>query len=415
MIARFVPAGFGLLRQRDFRLLWLAHSGSVIGDGFHGVALTWLTFSTLGLGAPGLAAFGIATAAPNLVLGIVSGTLVDRLDRRVVMVLADLVRAAAVAILAVAVALEIAGLATIVVVGLVIATASIFFNPARQAVMPAYVPADRLVAANSVFSISPQVSSLIVPGVAALLFAIVGPVWLLGIDALSFLWSALLIARLTPTPAIPGVAKRRSLLAEAADGLKFIAGHAPTRLVILVAAGNQLFAVGVWRVMIPFWVAAALGGTVVDYGLMLSGFSAGLLVGFTAMASVRRALPLLRIIMLGVFVDGVIVALIAFAPTVALAILAFFALGIANAILNSANSARLQLVPAEMRGRVFASNATLINLTSPVSLAATGALAGPLGPVTIVALSGLGLMGVGALGFLASLRQRDMLTAPVSA
>jgi hypothetical protein len=68
-----------------------------------------------------------------------------------------------------------------------------------------------------------------------------------------------------------------------------------------------------------------------------------------------------------------------------------------------------------MRGRVFASNATLINLTSPVSLAATGALAGPLGPVTIVALSGLGLMGVGALGFLASLRQRDMLTAPVSA
>jgi hypothetical protein len=111
--------------------------------------------------------------------------------------------------------------------------------------------------------------------------------------------------------------------------------------------------------------------------------------------------------MLGVFVDGVIVALIAFAPTVALAILAFFALGIANAILNSANSARLQLVPVELRGRVFASNATLINLTSPVSLAAAGALAAPLGPVTIVLVSGLGLMGVGALGFLASLRQRE--------
>src|SRR5256885_10817620 len=87
MRQRLVPA---LLRQRDYRLLWTAHTGSVVGDGLHSVAITWLTYSTLGAGAPGLAALGIALVIPNLALGILSGTLVDRWDRRRVMVYADL-------------------------------------------------------------------------------------------------------------------------------------------------------------------------------------------------------------------------------------------------------------------------------------------------------------------------------------
>src|SRR5206468_2375586 len=57
MRAKAVPE---LLRQRDYRLIWTAHTGSVVGDGLHSVAITWLTYSTLGAGAPGLAALGIA-------------------------------------------------------------------------------------------------------------------------------------------------------------------------------------------------------------------------------------------------------------------------------------------------------------------------------------------------------------------
>ena len=415
MSRRFVPAGIELLRQRDYRLLWLAHTGSVIGDGFSNVAMTWVTFSTLGLGAPGLAALGVVMTLPNLVLGIVSGTLVDRLDRRVVMVLADLVRAVVTGGLALAVGFGVASLPLILFAGLVLTTANIFFSPARQAVLPAYVSGDRLVAANSLLSISPQVSSLVVPAVAALLFAIIGPVWLLAVDALSFVWSAVLIARLTPGPAVPAVAKRRPLVAEAAEGVRFIATHRQTRFVILVAAGNQLFASGPWRVMVPFWVTAVLGGTVVDYGLLLTSLSAGLLVGFTVMASMRRMLPLVRLIVLGVFFDGLTFGLFAFAPTLAIAMLAFFALGVANAVLNAANSARLQLtVPSDMRGRVFASYTTLMNLTAPISLSITGATATALGPVTLIAASGIGLMGVGALGFVASFRQRAE-SAPAAA
>ncbi|MGH2491014.1 MAG: MFS transporter, partial [Candidatus Limnocylindria bacterium] len=150
------------------------------------------------------------------------------------------------------------------------------------------------------------------------------------------LWSALLVARLTPGPALPGPAPRRPLLQEAADGLRFIASHPPSRLVTLVGAGNQLFASGPFRTIVPLWVSVELGGGVVEYGVIMSGLAAGLLVANVSMSFVRARLPLVAIIVLSVFFDGLIFAAFAFAPTLTLATIAFFALGVSNGVLNAA-------------------------------------------------------------------------------
>src|SRR3954468_4300452 len=172
-------AGFDLLREPDYRRIWLAHSGSVAGDGLYGVALTWLTYSTIGAGAQGLAALGVALLIPNLTLGVLTGTLVDRWDRRRVMVAADLVRAGVMVALAISVALGFTNLPVILVGGLVLTTASLFFNPARHAVLPAYVRPDDLVPANALLATMTQASSLVTPALGAILFTAIGPVSLL--------------------------------------------------------------------------------------------------------------------------------------------------------------------------------------------------------------------------------------------
>src|SRR6266545_2598367 len=117
---RLIPPGWRVLRLRDYRRLWLAHAGSVIGDGFHGIATTWLVFQTLGGGPEGLAVLGLAYVVPSLVLGILSGTIVDRLDRRTVMVSADLVRAALVAVLAFLVFSGVATIPVVIAIGLLL-------------------------------------------------------------------------------------------------------------------------------------------------------------------------------------------------------------------------------------------------------------------------------------------------------
>jgi MFS family permease len=403
MRSRLVPE---LLRQRDYRLIWSAHTGSVVGDGLHAIAITWLTFSTLGAGAPGLAALGIALVIPSLALGILSGTLVDRWDRRRVMVYADVARAAIAGLLALSVVAGFVSLPIVIVAGIGMILASTFFGPAQSAVLPAYVASDQIVPANAMLSTSRQAAALLTPAIGSLLFDSIGPTGLLLIDAASFLWSAYLVAQLTPGPALPGPAPRRPLLQEAGDGLRFIANHPPSRLVTLVAAGNQLFASGPFRTVIPLWVNVQLGGGVVEYGIIMSGLAAGLLVANIAMSFVRARLPLVAIVVGGVFVQGAIWGAFAFASTLALATLAFFLLGAANGVLNAANSARLQLtVPSELRGRTFATFFTTMNLTTPLSLAVTGTLATLVSPVAIIAGSGLGMMVVGSAGFMAALRQ----------
>jgi MFS family permease len=409
---KVIPPGWRVLRLPDYRRLWLAHAGSVIGDGFHAIAITWLVFQTLGGGAEALAALGIAYVVPSLVLGILSGTIVDRLDRRVVMVAADVVRAALVALLALLVALGQASVPIVIAVGLGLLLASLFFGPARQALMPSYVPEDELVAANALMQATWQGSQLLTPALGGILFVAIGPVGLLAIDAASFVWSAVLIGRITPGPAIPSPAPHRPLLQEAVDGVRFIAGHGPSRFVVVVGAGNQLFASGPFRVMIPAWVAAVLGGGAPEYGVIMSALAAGLLVGSLVLGSIKAQLPFVNVLVGGVFLDGVFFALFAQAPAMIVAAAWFFALGVTNAILNTAYAAFLQTtVPKDMRGRTFATFSTTLNLTTPLSLAITGAAAAIAGPVLIITASGLGLMAVGAVAFAASFRERTSLAA----
>lgn len=404
---RLVPHGWRVLALRDFRRLWLAQAGSVIGDGFHAIAIAWLVFETLGGGPEALAALGIAQLVPTVALGILSGTIVDRVDRRRVMVVADVARALLVGVLALLVAIGEATVPVVIVIGMATTLASLFFNPARNAVLPAYVEKDQLLPANALIMATFQTGNLLTPAVGGVLFAAIGPVGLLTIDALSFVWSAFLVAGLTPGPALPGPAPRRPLLQEAGDGLRFIAGHAPSRIVVLTAAGNQLFASGPFRVMVPAWVVVVLGGGAPEFGTLMSSLAAGLLAVNLVGSALRRQLPFLTVVTLGVFFDGLIFLVFAYLPTLVLGSIAFFALGVANGVLNLAYSGGLQaLVPSDMRGRTFATFATGMNVTAPISLGVTGALASVAGPVILITISGLGLMAVGTIAFVAAITQR---------
>ena len=88
---------------------------------------------------------------------------------------------------------------------------------------------------------------------------------------------------------------------------------------MLTGAANQLFASGPWRVIVPVWVAVALGGGAIEYGTILSAFAAGLISASLVVSAIRSRLPLLTLIAAGVFLDGAIEILLAFSPTLAFA------------------------------------------------------------------------------------------------
>src|SRR5580693_5622528 len=193
----------GPLAVRSFRLLAGGQFASTIGDYCYAVALPWLVLSTHGgtilLGTV-LACYGV----PRTVLIPLGGVLADKIGPRTVMLLADAVRCALVAVLAVLAARHIASLAALGPTAAFIGAGEGLFLPASYAIMPSLLNSERLSAGNAISTAAVQAGSLLGPALGGALVAVTGSsTGAFGIDAGSFAVSALTLA-LVPRRAASG-------------------------------------------------------------------------------------------------------------------------------------------------------------------------------------------------------------------
>ncbi|GEM_PF-450837 len=174
-------------RNRDFRRLWFGDAVSLFGDWFTYVAVGTLVLDA-GEGLIGVAVLLLGHSLPRAVLAPVAGRIVDRFDRRTIMVVASLLRAATV--VAMVFAAEAEALVALQVLVFVRVGFSAFIDPAATAVLPQIVPRALVGQANAVLGAT--WSAMFGLGVVAggALTAGVGPSWALGVDALTFLLSA---------------------------------------------------------------------------------------------------------------------------------------------------------------------------------------------------------------------------------
>lgn len=189
-----------VLRQRDFSLLWFGGVLSVTGDLFLFIALPFFVYERTGSVLATGAMFAAETL-PRLLFGSVAGVFVDRWDRKRTMIFADLSRAA---VLLPLLAVAAGGpLVLVYVVAFVEATVSMFFLPAKSAIIPNLVAERNLTAANSLDSIGEQVPSLVGPLLGGALLGVVGLSGLVLLDVATYLASALLISLISAPTAAP--------------------------------------------------------------------------------------------------------------------------------------------------------------------------------------------------------------------
>ena len=190
------PAPTGVrdvLRIPDFRRLWAAQAISDIGDGLTNLTLLLVVIRLTGSTAA-LAAMAIALAVPAIVVGPVAGVFVDRWERRRVMLASDLIRAAIV--LGFVVVQSTDQLWLLYALAVAHATVGTFFFPARAALMPRVVPADGLMAANSLNQISRVIAGVLGASAAGILVGVADVTWPAFVaDATTFLLSFLIVSR----------------------------------------------------------------------------------------------------------------------------------------------------------------------------------------------------------------------------
>lgn len=278
---------FGPLRERQFRLLWFARTGSAVGDSLIPVALIWAVGHDLGAGATGvgivLACYTIGGAAVTLAGGVWA----DRLPRRAVMIGADLVRVVTQSTTAVLLFAGTAHVWELAVLQGIAGAAAGFFNPASKALIPQTVSAGRLQQANALISLSRSAANVFGPALSGVIVAVAGAGWVFSIDAASFLFSVVFVAAMRVVPYAKPVAQR--FWRDLAEGWREVRRHRWLTAGFLgYAVGN--FGVGIYIVVGSLVAIHQLGGAPA-WGLIVGSAAFGGVVGGFVAYRIRPSHP----------------------------------------------------------------------------------------------------------------------------
>ena len=260
------------LRHRDFRILWSGMAVSLVGDGIFLIAVAWETY-VLWNAPAALSIVGIAMTVPTVVFLLLGGVLSDRHDRRLLMLWSDVVRAAAVACLAILVFADALRLWELVALVAVYGFGTAFFTPAFEAIVPDPLPAKDLAAANSLDQfVRPIALRLVGPLLGGWLVA-AGAGVAFTVDAASFAASGVAVLVLRPR-ALAG-AKHASHGAAMREGLAFIRRRVWLWGTLVAAAAAYLVFLGPSEVLLPYMVKNELHGSASDLGLVFAAGGVG--------------------------------------------------------------------------------------------------------------------------------------------
>ena len=390
-----------LASNGPFSAMWLGQVVSSLGDRIHQVALVFLVARATDSSPLALGLVFAAMTVPSFLVGPVAGALVDRWDRKRVMVGSDLIRAAIVVAIPVVSAVHIS---LVVALVFLLAVVSSFFRPARVAALPQVVSDEDLLSANSAMWIADTASDLVGYGLGGLFVAFLGPALVLAfwLDGASYLASALLVAavaipRLVPGSGTSGEARAPSLRSDLATGWRFLRAETVLFATTVQAAIAEL-GLGALTALSPLLVAGLALGSIeapMAYGLFEMSMGVGLVGGGIVLGGLATRLPKGLTIVAAFTATGVVLVALAVTGSLPIALALACLVGVANvSFAVPSQTIFQQRTPGELLGRVVAIRIAAVNGVLAVAMVTSGVLAEIFGLHAV--LVGCGILTVAA-------------------
>lgn len=390
---------------RDFWLYFSGQSVSQLGTSFTTFALPLLVFK-LTHSATNLAITTAATFLPYLLFGLLLGAVVDRVDRRRMMLHTDVARAIVMAVLPVLSLLGLLALWQIYAVTFVQSTLSILFTCGEFAAIPALVGDDELVTANARIQATNNVGPILGPTLAGALVAVVAVPQLLFFDSGSFLVSAAALvairrsfnAGLTPAPVTSAGSLVRSLLADARDGLVYVWRN-PLLRSISIMMGLINFVYSSASAQLVLFAGRALHASSSETGFLFASGAAGIVVVSLLAGPIRRRLSFAVTALGALIVSGLALTAMAVVRSYPAALVLWAASSGFGLLLNiNTGALRQAIVPPRLFGRVVSVAQVLAWSAIPLGSIAGAAAINASSVTTVYALIGI-LIAVIAVAF----------------
>jgi len=381
-------ASFDVLREREFRLLWLGQLISALGDALLPLALTFAVLDLTGSAAD-LGLVFAAMMGARVLFVVAGGVWSDRLPRQLVMIVADLVRAGTQALVALAFFTDSVAIWHLIVAAFVVGGASAFFGPASTGLVKTIVRPDRLQEANALINMSQNAIQIFGPVSAGALVVLVGFGPIFALDAVTFVLSAVCLVAMR-LPALPRP-ERRSFLADARQGLDEVLARTWLWSAFIVFSISNV-TIAMYFVLGPLVIERELGGAS-DWGLILTGGAVGGLVGSFVALRYKPSRPLIPAFLLMFFVSAQLLALIPPLPVAGLVlagVFAVFSIAIGNALWDTMLQ---QHIPAESISRVSSLDWMISLVFMPLGYVLAGPLSEAIGiDLTIGLAAAIGIV-----------------------
>ena len=388
--------------QIPFFTIWTGQQLSWIGSVLAQFALVWWLTETTG-SATVLAMGTLISLLPQVILGPFVGALVDRWNRRVVMLVSDSVIALASACLAYLFWADAMQIWHVYVVMLVRALGGTFHWPAMQASTTLMVPKEHLPRVAGLNQAMGGAVNVISPPLGALLLQVLPLHAIMGIDVATaaFAIVPLFFVHIPQPQQTEAATGKPSLWADVREGFRYALGWPGLMAVCLMAMLLNLLISPAMSLM-PLLVTDHFKGQALQLGWMNSSWGIGLLLGGLLLGVwggfKRRVVTML----MGIIGLGAGVLLVGLTPAAVfpLALAGLFFGAVMNSLCNGSAFALLQEVVApEMQGRVFTLTMSLCSAATPIGMAITGPLADEIGVRALYVIGGVAQILIGAGGF----------------
>lgn len=386
-----------ILKNRNYFKYISGQIISKMGDIIFRLALTWLLVEKTN-SAKMIGVMLFVTYIPQYLLGLVGGYIIDRFDRRHIMILSDFISGTAVLIFFVLINLGYFSAYAVFVVVFILAAMDVIYSPATRAFIPSIIANDELLTANSLYNGVSEVIKIVGNGIAGILVIAFGLKWIFLFNSLTYFFSAFMISLIKLNNKNDSVGGGLAFnLPNLFDGLKYIKKDKyVASFLFLLTICNITY--GVIFTLPSIYSKNILNSGVEGFGLIQAGLSLGMLLGVSIIGNIKiKKAGILFLI--GLLSGGVTLVILGLNQVALIAVIIYFVFGICDS-LTIPSFTYLQLhVNDEIRGRVFSIFDTIVLSAVPIAALIVGYLTDIFGVQTIYKISGILLILVSLIGY----------------
>ena len=355
------------LWNRNFILLWQGQLISIFGDTLYALAIGYWVLSETG----STALMGVISAAsvlPRIFVSPIAGTLVDRHDRRSILIITDIICGIATLLVGIAAIIGLVKVWMLVGVAVIIGICGCFFNPAINSSMPDLVPEPRLINANSAFSSMSTANDIFGKMIGGYLVQVLGAPIIFILNGVSYIVSAFAECFIK-IPKMKNSSKKLTFFEDMISGIKYVKEFSGLKCLYVIIAFLNFFGAMSTMLILPLFKENVKLGIGL-YGMAMGIQALGMFIAFMMLSVVQFKKENKFYIFIG---SGVITAIVMIVFSLTsnfyLMAAALFINGFCIAITNSIIQASMQVsVMADMRSKVYAFRRTLSSSLIPIAM-----------------------------------------------